>query len=167
MLTRRDIMLAAVAALPAGAAFGQTDASTPSSTTPATNATQKPPKPPLHSTSFDWEKLDAQKTKVGERRAVFDSPVATLDRLECHITTVNPGEEPHPPHQHPEEELMLVKEGTLDVVQNGQRSRVGPGSVVFNSSNEMHGFRNVGDKPATYFVIKWWSPATKTAEPAK
>jgi quercetin dioxygenase-like cupin family protein len=53
---------------------------------------------------------------------------------------------------------MLVKEGTLDVVQNGERSRVGPGSVVFNASNEMHGFKNVGDKPATYFVIKWYTP---------
>jgi uncharacterized cupin superfamily protein len=118
----------------------------------------------MRSCVFDFEKLDAQKTKVGERRAVFDGPVATLDRFECHITTVNPGEEPHPPHQHPEEELMLLKEGTMDVMQNGERQRVGPGSVIFNSANEMHGFRNVGDKPATYFVIKWWSPTTGKAK---
>ena len=92
----------------------------------------------------------------------MDSPVATLDRLECHITTVNPGEEPHPPHQHPEEELVLIKEGTMDIMQNGERKRVGPGSVVFNSSNELHGFKNVGDTPATYFVVKWWSPGAST-----
>jgi uncharacterized cupin superfamily protein len=139
-------MLAAIAAMPAAAALAA--------------VTDSSGKSMLHSTVFDWEKLDAQKTKVGEKRAVFDSPVATLDRLECHITTVNPGEEPHAPHQHPEEELVLIKEGTMDIMQNGERKRVGPGSVIFNSSNEIHGFKNVGETPATYFVVKWWSPGT-------
>ncbi|HTQ38778.1 MAG TPA: cupin domain-containing protein [Pirellulales bacterium] len=155
MLTRREAMLAAVAAVPAAAAI-----SSAQSTLSSAQSTSAPAKPVMHSSAFDWEKMNEQTTKVGARRPVFDTPVATLDRLECHITTVNPGEEPHPPHQHPEEELMLLKEGTLDVMQNGQRQRVGSGSVVFNSSNELHGFKNVGDTPATYFVIKWWSSAT-------
>lgn len=136
-------MLAAIAAIPAASALAADGPTT---------------KEIMHSKVFDWDKLDPQKTKVGEKRAVLDAPIATLERLECHITTVNPGEEPHPPHQHPEEELVLIKEGTMDVVQNGERKRAGPGSVIFNSSNEMHGFKNVGDTPATYFVVKWWSP---------
>jgi mannose-6-phosphate isomerase-like protein (cupin superfamily) len=151
MLTRRDLIIAATAAF---------------LTATAVLAAQSPAKPLLRSTAFDWEKMEVQKTPVGEKRQVFDAPVATLDRLECHITTVNPGEQPHPPHQHPEEELMLVKEGTLDVVQNGVRTQVGPGSVVFNASNEMHGFKNVGDKPATYFVVKWWSPGSNPTKPS-
>ena len=95
MLTRRDVVVAIVAACVAGAAVAWA---------------QAPAKSPMRSCVFDFEKLNVQKTKVGERRAVFDGPVATLDRFECHITTVNPGEEPHAPHQHPEEELMLLKE---------------------------------------------------------
>ena len=152
MITRREALLAAIAAMPAAAA--------------AAAVAESSGKPVMHSTVFDWEKMDPQATKVGAKRAVFDSPIATLDRLECHITTVNPGEEPHPPHQHPEEELVLIKEGTLDIMQNGERKRVGPGSVVFNSSNELHGFKNVGDTPATYFVVKWWSPGA-SADKAK
>jgi quercetin dioxygenase-like cupin family protein len=143
MITRREALLAAIATVPAASAVWAAESSG---------------KSVMHSTVFDWEKMDPQSTKVGAKRAVMDSPVATLDRLECHITTVNAGEEPHPPHQHPEEELVLIKEGTMDIVQNGERKRVGPGSVVFNSSNELHGFKNVGDTPATYFVVKWWSP---------
>jgi XRE family transcriptional regulator, regulator of sulfur utilization len=150
MLTRRDLIVAAATAL---------------LTATAVLAAQAPAKSPLRSTAFDWGKMRVQETPVGEKRQVFDGPVSTLDRLECHITTVNPGEQPHPPHQHPEEELMLVKEGTLDVVQNGVRTRVGPGSVVFNASNEMHGFKNVGDIPATYFVVKWWSPGSSSSKP--
>ncbi|HEY2760964.1 MAG TPA: cupin domain-containing protein [Pirellulales bacterium] len=151
MLTHRDVIVAATAALLTAATV---------------LAAQSPGKAPLRSTAFDWEKMEVQKTPVGEKRQVFDAPVATLDRLECHITTVNPGEQPHPPHQHPEEELMLVKEGTLDVVQNGVRTQVGPGSVLFNASNEMHGFKNVGDKPATYFVVKWWSAGSGSTKPS-
>jgi uncharacterized cupin superfamily protein len=138
-------MLAAIATVPAASAVWAVESSG---------------KSVMHSTVFDWEKMDPQSTKVGAKRAVMDSPVATLDRLECHITTVNPGEEPHPPHQHPEEELVLIKEGTMDIMQNGERKRAGPGSVIFNSSNELHGFKNVGDTPATYFVVKWWSPGS-------
>src|SRR5207249_2546162 len=79
---------------------------------------QSAPKPLMHSEVFSWDNLKAETTKTGERRAVFDAPTATLDRFECHVTTLNPGEAPHAPHRHPEEELMLIKEGTLEVLQN-------------------------------------------------
>jgi quercetin dioxygenase-like cupin family protein len=54
--------------------------------------------------------------------------------------------------------LVIVKEGTLEVLVNGEWKRVGPGSVIFNASNQMHAIRNVGEGPATYHVINWSSP---------
>jgi hypothetical protein len=36
--------------------------------------------------------------------------------------------------------------------------------LIFNASNELHGLRNVGDKPATYHVINWSSTQTPAAE---
>ena len=110
--------------------------------------------------------MQLKQTKTGASRDVFESPTATLDRLECHVTTINAGEAPHPPHQHPEEALVVVKEGTIEAMQNGVTKRVGPGSMIFEASNEPHGMRNVGQTPATYYVIKWFSPGalkTKTA----
>jgi len=130
MITRRDVFVAAatMCMTVAAVAFAQSGGKTI-----------------MHSSAFDFRRMDVQTTKVGERRAVFDAPTVTLDRLECHITTVNPGEEPHAAHQHPEEELMLIKEGTLEALQNGQKVKVGPGSVLFQASNEFHGAKNVGD----------------------
>jgi uncharacterized cupin superfamily protein len=98
--------------------------------------------------------MKAEAKPSGERRAVFDSPTMTLTELECHITTINPGESPHAPHKHPEEELTFIKEGTVEEVQNGVTNRVEAGGVIFCASNEMHGMRNIGTKPATYFVVK-------------
>jgi quercetin dioxygenase-like cupin family protein len=49
----------------------------------------------------------------------------------------------------------------VEVLVNGEWKRVGPGSVVFNASNVLHGLRNVGDVPAVYHVISWFSPGMK------
>jgi quercetin dioxygenase-like cupin family protein len=40
---------------------------------------------------------------------------------------------------------------------DGQLQRVGPGSVIFNASNQLHSLRNVGNSAATYHVINWKS----------
>jgi quercetin dioxygenase-like cupin family protein len=107
---------------------------------------------------FDWDSLKVEKTKVGERRDVVRLPTATLDELEMHITTLNAGLESHPPHQHAAEELIIIKEGTLESFVNGEYRKVGPGSIVFQASNQPHSIRNVGTGPATYHVIQWQSP---------
>jgi XRE family transcriptional regulator, regulator of sulfur utilization len=112
----------------------------------------------MGSSAFDWASFKVQPTKIGSTRKVCQAPTATLDELECHITTLNPGETPHPPHKHPDEEIVIIREGTCEFVMNGETHRVGPGSVVFQASNQMHSVRNVGDTPATYHVIKWNSP---------
>jgi XRE family transcriptional regulator, regulator of sulfur utilization len=119
----------------------------------------------MGSSIFDWNSIEAKPTKVGSTRKFFQAPTATLDELECHVTTLNPGETPHPPHKHPDEELIIVKEGTVESLVNGQIKRVGPGSVIFQASNQMHSIRNVGETPATYHVIKWNSPGMLKAKP--
>jgi quercetin dioxygenase-like cupin family protein len=112
----------------------------------------------MGSSAFDWKTMAVTPTETGSVRHVFKAPTATLDQLECHITTLNPGAMPHPAHKHANEELIIVREGTVEVLVNGELKRVGPGSVIFNASNVMHSLRNVGDVPAVYHVISWFSP---------
>jgi XRE family transcriptional regulator, regulator of sulfur utilization len=104
---------------------------------------------------YEWAGLEAKATPIGFRRDVRRASTPTLEELEIHITTLNPGQVSHPPHQHPEEELLIVKEGNVEVLQNGVASRLGPGSVIFHASNELHNIRNVGKTPATYHVVQW------------
>ena len=139
MITRRDLVVAAIAVFTTVAAIA---------------AVETAAKPVLHSAVFNWADMKAETKPSGERRAVFDSATMTLAELECHITTINPGESPHAPHKHPEEEIMFLKEGTVEEMQNGVTNRVEAGGVIFCASNEMHGMRNIGTKPATYFVLK-------------
>ncbi|HSJ03725.1 MAG TPA: cupin domain-containing protein [Verrucomicrobium sp.] len=137
------------------------------SATPAITDLPLAPPPMMGSQVFDWIQLVVKKTAKGEVRKVLQAPTATLDELECHITTLNPGEEAHPPHQHPDEELIVVKEGTVESLVNGELKRVGPGSVIFQAANQMHSIKNVGATPATYHVIKWNSPGMLRLKRAK
>lgn len=139
MITRRDIFVAAISAAVAvgGVALAESNG-----------------KPVMHSSVFKWNDMKLVPTKQGGRRPVFDAPTPILADLECHITTLNPGEAPHPPHRHPDEELMFIKEGTLEALQGDQTNIVTTGGVIFEASNELHGLRNVGTNPATYFVLK-------------
>jgi len=123
---------------------------------------QSPSKAVMHSTVFEWGGFKAEPTQTGARRECFDARTATLDRFAAHVTTLNPGEAPHPGHRHPEEELMIVKEGTLEAVQNDKTFRVGPGGMIFEASNEYHSVRNVGKTQAVYYVIKWVPPGLDT-----
>ncbi|MBO9713976.1 MAG: cupin domain-containing protein [Sphingomonas sp.] len=109
---------------------------------------------------WDWNALPVQETDVGAIRNVVRAPTATLKELEMHITTLNRGLASHPPHRHPNEELVIVREGTVETLSGGTWKRVGPGSIIFNASNSEHALKNVGDTPATYFVINWKSGDT-------
>ncbi len=142
MITHRDILMAMVGVVVTLAGAAVVSA-----------------RPPVQgSTLFTWESMTVQPTKTGARRSIVQAPTATLDELEMHVTTLNAGETSHAPHQHPDEELLIIKEGTHEALVNGQQLRAGPGSVIFQASNQMHGIRNIGDTPATYHVIRWNSP---------
>ena len=112
------------------------------------------PKSKLPSTVVDWTKLEVRKTAVGERRDYLNQPTETFTNLESHVTTIGPGKEPHPEHQHPDEEIVIIKEGTLEVRFGGKSQQAGPGSLFFFAANDKHGMKNVGTGPASYHVIR-------------
>jgi quercetin dioxygenase-like cupin family protein len=145
MISRRDVLIAGIT-LAVGVSLG---------------AYARPQTPVLHSMVFDWNAMEAKKTAVGESRQVVRSPTVTLDELEMHVTTLNPGQTSHPPHQHQNEELIIIRDGTVETLSHGEWKKLGPGSIIFNASNELHGIRNVGTGTTTYHVINWASPGTK------
>jgi quercetin dioxygenase-like cupin family protein len=131
---------------------------------------------PLVTTFVSWDSLAARTTPVGQTRAVFDNPTPTLEKFEVHVTTLLPGRSSHPVHHHPWEEMLLIKEGKVEVSINGQPHPAGPGYLIFFASHDPHNLTNVGDTPATYYVINFVTdlvhtvpnqPASEQAVPGK
>jgi len=116
--------------------------------------------PMLGPAVFDRESVPAKATAVGSVRSFFTMRTPTLDQLEVHETTLNPGKMPHPPHKHPNEEMLVIRQGTVEALVKGEWKRVGVGSVIFNASNQLHGLRNVGSDPAIYTVINFKTAKT-------
>ncbi len=98
-----------------------------------------------------WESLKAIATATGQRRDVFDLPTPTLDKFHCHISTLNPGENTGALHRHPQEELVILKEGTLEINIDGKKQTATPGSLIFYAANENENMTNIGKTPATYY----------------
>ena len=141
MISKRDVMIGLLSAALTGGAMHAVPAV-------------------IGETAWNWDDLKVVKTPVGETRSIIQGPTATLEELEMHITTLNPGHASHEPHKHPNEELVIIDKGTVEALINGTWKRLGPGSVILNSSNVMHALRNVGDTPAQYHVVNWKTDKT-------
>jgi quercetin dioxygenase-like cupin family protein len=138
-----------------GAATTIAQSTSPAYTPPARST-------PLGSTVVDWNSLRFKASPVGLYCGVFDEPTPSFEKLEVHITTLNPGMASHSPHHHPWEEMLLIKEGQVEMSLNGMKERAGPGALIFIASHDVHNVTNVGDKPATYFVINFCTGAVHT-----
>lgn len=123
-------------------------------------ADKSAPMQKLASDLFDWEKLEVTPNAKGARRAVFDGPTATVDKMHCHITTLNPGEKSGEPSKHLQEEVIIVKEGQVEANWDGKSKVGGPGSVIFFAAGATTFLRNAGKTPCTYIVIYYYTPLT-------
>jgi quercetin dioxygenase-like cupin family protein len=94
-------------------------------------------------------------TDYGETWLYFDGPSGQLASLTTGAVLLHPGKAPHPPHQHPDEEMMLVAEGSGEISLDGKAARVQPGSMMFCEGNRVHGILNTGAAPLTFYYWKW------------
>ena len=109
--------------------------------------------PALPSKTYAFDDLPIRTNGLNKTRAVLDGSTHGGYPVEMHITELAPGLAPHPPHHHAHEEMIMIREGTLEVTISGTSKKLGPGSVAYVASNEEHGWRNVGTTRAQYFVL--------------
>lgn len=113
----------------------------------------------MTSTAIEWNSVETKTNATGSSRKFFEGPTASLEVLECHASTLNPGATNHVILRRPHDEVIIIKEGTVEAFVMDKWVRVGPGSVIFNAANDLQAMRNVGDVPATYHVIVFQSAA--------
>ena len=91
----------------------------------------------------------------GDTVIYHEGATGQLKSITAGTLVLKPGEEPHPPHQHPEEEFMIVAEGTGIIVVNGKTTKVGPGDLMYCQGNRLHGIKNTGSAPMRFYFFKW------------
>ena len=103
MITRRDLLVVLIAIAGTAGVFALAGQA-----------------PVMGSAVFYWNSIPATPTEVGSVRSFFKARTATLDELEMHVTTLLPGKTSHPPHRHPNEELIIVMQGTVETLSKWQ-----------------------------------------------
>ena len=92
----------------------------------------------LHSAGYDFASLPERSSPNGKMksRSVFRGITTRGQRLTMHISELAPGQAPHAPERQPHEEVIVIREGTLEATLNGKVVRLGPGSVIFSAYND-------------------------------
>lgn len=121
---------------------------------PALLASQSAAQPAATPTrTFRFEDLVVKKNGENRSRDVIKAVTHKGATFDMHETELAPGAMPHAAHAHEHEEMVMIREGTLEITIAGKKSTLGPGSVAFVASNEHHGWRNIATTRAHYFVI--------------
>jgi quercetin dioxygenase-like cupin family protein len=131
---------------------------------------QAPAKPagPLTSSRVSWAEATATKADWGELRAHFEGETYGLGNALAASAVIKPGQENHPPHQHADEEFLIVTEGSGRWHLDGKEFSAAKGDAIYAAPWVMHGIKNTGDAPLTWVVFKWNSKGVKAApEPRK
>jgi quercetin dioxygenase-like cupin family protein len=107
----------------------------------------------LNSVIFDWEKSVAKPTPTGSRRDIFNGATTTAKNFECAVITLNAGKSYGTRGVTSTEQLLVVKDGLLDVTVNGKTERGTPGTIFFIASLDTHKVGNATDKSATFYLF--------------
>ena len=120
-----------------------------------THVDSKTSGPPLESRVVKSESLQAEGAAPGAKAYVhFNGPTQQLAALSSGLVTLEPGAQPHPPHRHPEEEIMIVGEGSGEFFINGAATPVKTGDMIFAESNVLHGVKNTGQTRMIFYFVK-------------
>jgi mannose-6-phosphate isomerase-like protein (cupin superfamily) len=85
----------------------------------------------------------------------YNGPTDQLSAMSLGMAVLQPGVSPHPVHQHPEEEFLIIASGTGEIECDGKKTAVGPGAVMYSAGNVWHGITNTGKVPLTFYWSKW------------
>lgn len=128
-------------------------------------ATRPHPTTSLLSSLVRTEEAALKRGEWGEWRRYFRGEThGTKDRIVLSVT-LKPGQAPHPPHRHAEEEFMIIAEGTGSWHLDGKEFAARTGDVVYAAPWTMHGLKSTGDAPLTYYMVKWNNTAVPAPQP--
>lgn len=105
--------------------------------------------------TLDESKAKLTREPFGDLRIYHDGATDQLRAMTAGSLRLNAGASPHPPHEHPEEEFMVITEGTGEMSVAGKVTKVGPGTMMYCAAGKLHGIVNTGRTPLLFYFYKW------------
>ncbi|HEY4357676.1 MAG TPA: cupin domain-containing protein [Acidobacteriaceae bacterium] len=103
---------------------------------------------------YAWDGMKERINANGSKsRDVLHGQLPTGEWVRVHQTTQPAGLPPNPAHVIQHTEVICIREGTVEFTHDGQTGRASAGELLLVAKGSLHGLRNVGDGPASYFVV--------------
>ena len=112
-------------------------------------AAQGPTEKPLASGVVRADDAVPTRGSWGEWRRYFRGETHGTKDMVVLVVTLKSGEAPHPPHQHAEEEFMILADGTGTWTLDGKEIAAKKGDVLYAAPWTTHGLKNTSDAPLT------------------
>jgi mannose-6-phosphate isomerase-like protein (cupin superfamily) len=122
---------------------------------PAFSAMAASAGPRLPNATLSAAQAKLTREPFGDLRIYFSGATEQMKSMTAGSLSLQPGMSPHPPHEHAEEEFMVVTEGAGEISLDGKTVNVGPGSMMYAAAGRSHGIVNTGKTPLLFYFYKW------------
>lgn len=97
-----------------------------------------------------------------KRYIIARGTTPNVGSMSVHASTLAPGKSPHPPHNHLDEEILMVLHGEADIVvcedaagTNTKVHRMKPGGLALYAPYQFHTIVNNSDAAVNYLMFRW------------
>jgi mannose-6-phosphate isomerase-like protein (cupin superfamily) len=111
--------------------------------------------PKLPNTALPESQAKLTREQFGDLRIYFEGATDQIQSMTAGSLRLKPGMSPHAPHTHPEEEFMVITEGTGELFCDGKTVPVSPGCMMYCAAGKSHGIKNTGKTSLLFYFYKW------------
>lgn len=120
------------------------------------------PQPAIASSIWQWSRWPVNSVPSIETRDFVSAPTRTMPNFAMQAVTLHRGAPGHG-GRLADEQLFIVKDGEMEAVADNATVRLRAGDLFFVGSGQVVQWRQAGDAPVTYYVVRFRTPATPTS----
>lgn len=106
---------------------------------------------------YAWNDSPVVKTETGSKRTIINGSATDFEVMDISAMTLEK-DRTDGGHSHADlEEMIIVKDGSLQITIKGETNIVGRGSVAIIMPGDEHSYANAADGDTTYYVLRYKS----------
>lgn len=121
----------------------------------------------IKSDVYPWNDSPVVKTDYGSIRSIVKGMATDFQSMDISAITLERGKAEEATSHADSEEMIIVKDGSLNITINGESKTVGRGSVAIVMPGDKHTCANAAEGETTYYALRYQSKNPADMERAK
>jgi (S)-ureidoglycine aminohydrolase len=122
---------------------------------------------PIPSDVYAWKEASAEKTETGSKRTLVKGTATDFELMDITAWTFEKGKGEAETSHTDVEEMIVIKEGSLNITINGVSKTVGRWSVAIVIPGDKRSYTNASSEDTTFYALRYKSKNPVDAERGK